>query len=339
MRPVRVVSAVVVAAAVTVAFAGWTTDPPVGGQAKEFPITATLNMRPATHPFRACRGRVVLFTLCETWYEKCGDAIPDINGIYDKYGPKGLTVLAYGAQDRALVEKWISEKGVKFPWVLIDTATQEEFKREWPAPGMPWSYLIDVDGKIVWQENPRNMQNPGVLKPGTMEPLLAAAWAPALLPKALADQQKLLDDGTWAAAKKSLVDAASGGKLDKTDANWAKETAAWLDRRHDVALAHADELCKKGWWWDAWDEMTDFPHKWEGMDGADKAAAKAAEIEKTPDAEKDMTLGKDVAKARSLVAAKNWTPARLLLKRLTGAAKGTRFADRVAELWEPVPAK
>ena len=339
MRAIRVLCAVVVAAVVTVALADATTDPPVGGQAKEFPITAALNMRPTTHPFRSCRGRVVLFTGFETWYEHCADAVADINGIYDKYGPKGLTVLAYGAQERKVVEPWIAEKGVKFPWVLVDTLTQEQFKRDWPAPGMPWSYLIDVDGKIVWQQNPRNMQNPGVLKPGTLEPLLAQATAAPWLPKALADQQKLLDDGTWAAAKKSLEDAAAGGKLDKVDANWAKETAAWIGRRHDVALAHADELCKKGWWWDAWDEMNDFPHKYEGMDGADKAAAKAAEIAKTPDAEKDMKTGERFVNARTQVAKKNWVAARLILKGLTTDTKGTRWADRVAELWEPVPAK
>ena len=342
MRPARVLSAVAVAVVAAVAAAGaddWTTKPPVGGQAKEFPITAALNMRPTTHPFRSCRGRVVLFTAFETWYPRCEEGVPDINGIYDKYGPKGLTVLAYGAQEKAKVEPWITEKGAKFPWVLIDTPTQEQFKRDWPAPGVPWAYLLDVDGKIVWQENPRNMQNQNVLKPGTLEPLLAQATAAPWLPKALAEQQVLLDAGTWSAAKKSLEEAAAGGKLDKTDTNWAKETAAWIGRRHDVAVAHADELCKKGWWWDAWDEMNDFPKKYEGMDGADKAAAKAAEIRAVADAAKDLKTGDDVVKARDLVAKKNWVPARLILTRLTKETKGTRYAERVAELWEPVPAK
>jgi hypothetical protein len=338
MRAVAVACAAVLAAAVTAAVAG-TSDPPVGGTAKEFPITAALNMRPTTHPFRACRGRVVLFTAFETWYERCADAVADVNGVYDKYGPKGLTVLAYGAQDRGKVEPWIAEKGVRFPWVLIDTAMQEQFKRDWPAPGLPWSYLIDVDGRIVWQENPRNMQNPNVLKPGTIEPLLAQATAPPWLPKALADQQKLLDDGTWAAAKKALLDAAAGGKLEKTDANWAKETAAWIDRRHEAALAHADELCKKGFWWDAWNEMDEFPRKYEGMDGADKAKAKADEIRKNADAEKDLKMGDDVVKSRELLAKKNWTPLRLILKRLVPVAKGTRWQDRIDEIEEQVPPK
>jgi hypothetical protein len=338
MRSARVLAAAAVAAIVTAALAG-TTDPPVGGTAKEFPITAALNMKATTHPLRACRGRVLLLTAFETWYERCGDAVDDINGIYDKYGPKGLTVLAYGAQDRAKVEPWIAEKKVRFPWVLIDTPTQEQFKRDWPAPGLPWSYLIDVDGKIVWQENPRNMQNQNVLKPGTLEPLLAKATAAPWLPASLAEQQKLLDDGTWAAAKKSLLDAAAAGSLDKSAANWAKETAAWIDRRHAAAPAYADELCKKGWWWDAWEEMDRFPRKYEGMDGADAAKAKADEIRKIPEAEKDLKMGDDVVKARELLAKKNWIPLRLLMKRLVTGAKGNRWQDRVDEINEQVPAK
>jgi hypothetical protein len=231
---------------------------------------------------------------------------------------------------------------VRFPWVLIDTPTAEQFKRDWPAPGMPWSYLIDVHGKIVWQGNPRNMENPGVVKAGLMDSLLAEASAAPVLPAALAEQQKLLDDGRWAAAKKSLEDAsAAGGALSKTDAAWAKGVAAWIGRRHDACVADADALCKQGWWWDAWDSMNDFPRRFEGMDGADKAAAKAKEIRdnKTPEAVKDLTQGDDLVKARDLVAKKNWIPARLILNRLVKETKGTRYADRIAEIMEVVPPK
>jgi hypothetical protein len=77
------------------------------------------------------------------------------------------------------------------------------------------------------------------------------------------------------------------------------------------------------------------------MDGADKAAAKAKEIRdnKTPEAVKDLTQGDDLVKARDLVAKKNWIPARLILNRLVKETKGTRYADRIAEIMEVVPPK
>jgi len=341
MNPRRVALVFVAAAAAAAAAQqrDWSKEPPVGGQAAEFPITAAMNMRATTHPMRSMRGRVVLLTCFQTRYDSCESAVDDINGIYDKYGPKGLTVLAYGEQDKNDVEPWIAKHNVRFPWVTIDTPTAEAFKRIWPAPGMPWSYLIDVDGKIVWQENPRNMQNPGVFKPGTMEPLLARTTAAPELPGALAEQQKLLDEGLWSAAKKSLDDAVSKGSLSKVDAGWAKETAAWIVRRHDAYLADADALCKKGWWWDAWDMMNDFPRRFEGMDGADKAKAKADEIRKTADAEKDLKVGDDVVKLRELVAKKNWIPVRLMFKRLTSEQKTSRWADRLSEIGEVIPPK
>ncbi len=329
-RTVLVAAAAALAASLAFADAG---APPVGQQAKHFRAIDSFNMRPTKDPLKSLTGRVVLFTMFQTWYESCADAVPDINAVHDKYGPMGLTVLACGEQDRKTVEPFIADKGVRFAWVLVDTPTNEQFKRDYPAPGMPWSYLIDVSGKIVWQGQPR------MIPPNTIEPLLPAATQAPLLPKSLAAQQKLLDDGLWAAAKKSLLEAADGGKLDKVDAGWAKGAAEWIDQRHARWFDDADALCKQGWWWDGWEMMDDFPRRFEGMDGADKAKAKAEEIRKTPDAQKDLAAGDDVAKARDLIAAKKYPNARLVLARVLKERKGTRHADRAQDLFDALPPK
>jgi thiol-disulfide isomerase/thioredoxin len=322
-----------------VAVGGSTTDPPVGEQAKWFVSTAVLNMPKTRNPLKALHGRVVLFTLFESWYEQCKDAVPEMNNLHDRYGPKGLTILACGAEEKANVEKFIADAGVKFAWAIIDTPTQEKFKRSWPAPGQPWGYLIDPDGKIVWQENPRNMQNRNVLKPGTLEPLLAAAWKAPILPKSLAEPQALLDDGLWAQAKKSLEAAAAGGALDKADAGWAKGVADWIEQRRVAYPAHADDLIKKGAWWDAWDMMNDFPRRFEGMGGDDVAKTKAEEIRKNPEAEKDLKVGDDVAKAKGYIPTKNYNGAKMILTRIEKETKGTRHADRARDLLELIPEK
>ena len=332
-------AALAVAFVAAVASAQDAGGPPVGQIGKQFTATDTLNMRPTKNPLKSLKGRVVLFTAFQTWYEKCGDAVPDINGIHDKYGPSGLTVLAFGEQERKTVEPWMAEKGVKFSWALIDTPTAEQFKRDWPYPGQPWSFLMDASGKVVWQGNPRNMQNRNVFKPGTLEPLLEAVTQAPFLPKSLAAQQTLLDDGLWAAAKKSLDAAVAEGKLDKADTGWAKGTSDWIERRRAAFLPDAEALCKQGWWWDAWEMMNDFPRRFEGMDGADAAKAKAAEIRATPDALKDLTQGDDVAKAAALIAAKKGQNARLILSRITKESKGTRHAERAQELLEKIPPK
>ncbi len=314
-------------------------EAPVGQMGKQFQATDTLNMRPAKNPLKSLKGRVVLFTSFQTWYETCAASVADINGIHDKYGPKGLTVLAFGEQERKVVEPWIAEKGVKFSWALIDTPTAEQFKRDWPYPGQPWSFLMDANGKDVWQGNPRNMQNPSAFKPGTLEPLLAAATAPPLLPKSLEAQQKLLDDGVWAAAKSSLLEAAAGGKLDKADAGWAKGVADWIEQRRAAYASDADALVKQGAFWDAWDMMNDFPRRFEGMDGGPAATEKAAAIRKIPEALKDLTQGDDVAKAKDLISKKNVQGARLILTRISKEAKGTRHAERAKDLLDALPAK
>src|SRR5262245_65716550 len=94
------------------------------------------------------------------------------------------------------------------------------------------------------------MQNRNVLKPGTLEPLLAEVTQPPFLPKSLAAQQKPLDDGLWAATKKAL-EAAAEGKLDKADLGWAKGTAEWIAMRHTKWMGDVDALRKKGGRWGA----------------------------------------------------------------------------------------
>jgi thiol-disulfide isomerase/thioredoxin len=306
---------------------------PVGEQEREFVAIDTFNMRPTKNPLKSLKGRVVLFVMFQTWYQKCAEAVNDLNALHDKYGPKGMTLLACGEQDRKTVEPWIAEKGVKFAWALIDTPTGELFKKDWPTAGYPHSFLIDATGRIAWQGHPQ------MIPPGTIEPLLKGTTQAPLLPKSLEAQQKLLDDGQWAAAKKSLEAFAAEGKGDKADVGWAKGTAEWIQQRYELWFPDAEALVKQGLWWDAWKMLDEFPRRFEGMDGADKAKARAEEIRKTPEAEKDLRQGDDVAKARELVAKKNWNPAKLILTRILKEAKGTRHADRAQELVEQVPAK
>jgi peroxiredoxin len=333
MKPFRSALVALAAVAALAGSAAAQDQVQIGQDAKRFPATDTFNMRPTKDPLKSLAGRVVLFMMFETWYQQCADGVPDFNALNDKYGPRGFTVLACGAQEKKVAEPFIAEKGVKFAWALIDTPTQEQFKRDWPFPAMPHAFLIDAHGKVVWQGHPR------MVPAGTIEPHLAAATQAPLLPASLAPQQKLLDDGLWAAAKTSLEAVAAEGELDKTDLAWAKGTATWIEQRRAAYATDADALCKKGWWWDAWDLMNDFPRRFEGMPGADVAKAKADEIRKTPEAAKDLAQGDDVAKAKDLAAKKNVQGARLILTRIAKEAKGTRHAERAREALEKLPAK
>jgi hypothetical protein len=313
-------------------------EPPVGQQAKLFNATDVFNMRvydmrPTKSPLKALRGRAVLFMMFETWYDQCKEGVDDINALNDKYGPKGLTILACGAQEKKLIDPFIAEKGVRFSWCLIDTPTQEQFKRDWPFAAMPHAFLIDAYGKIVWQGHPR------MIPKGTIEPYLGGATQPPILAKALSTLQAQLDGGQWAEVKKQLDMTFAEAKLEKRDLGWCKDLSAWIEERRAKAVEDAESLCKKGMWWDGWKLLDEFPTRFAGMDGADAAKAKADEIRKNPEAEKDLKVGDDVLKARELVIKKNWTPARMILVRLIKEGKGTRHGDRAQDLMDLVPPK
>ena len=318
-----VVQALVIASLGAAAFGQ---DPAViGRQAAEFTAVDTLNLRPMTNPLKALRGRVVLLIAFETWYPRCLEAVPDMNKLQDKLGPAGLTILGYSEQERSQMEPDVRKHGAKFGIVMVDSATSDEMKRTFPAPAFPHSFLIDADGKIVWQGHPQG------LKEAEVRPHLLATRIPAELPPSLAAALALLDDGRWAAARAALLEA-SGGKLDKVEYGWAKGVAEWIAGRPLKVIDETEALAKAGQWWDAWHAFDDFPRRFEGMDGIDVAQRRAAEIRAAPEAKKDLAAGDDVAKARGLIAQKKGSAAKLILQRVLREGKGTVHAERAKEL-------
>jgi hypothetical protein len=221
---------------------------------------------------------------------------------------------------------------VKFGYVLVDTKTDEQMKRDWPAPGFPYGFLIDPEGIVVWHGHPQN------LTPEKIQPYLANVSQAPELPATLAEAQKQLDAGTWSAAAKTLQADLDGGKLDKIDAGWARDTITWIAKRRARAFPDAANMESKGWWWDAWHAYDDFPRRFEGMEGTEEAKAKADVIRKNPEAAEDLKNGDDFWKAKGFFEAGKAAPARLILERLS-KMKNTRIADRAKELLTKLPAK
>jgi thiol-disulfide isomerase/thioredoxin len=321
------VAAVVALAALSLAEnpKGAKIDPP--RPAKSFPITECLQMRPTKDPLKSLRGRVVLLTFFGTYYERCAAAVPDLVAMNDRLGPRGLSVLFVTAdEERATVEKWLQTNGVKWGAVIADTETKEKLLlREYPAPGYPWTWVIDAKGNMVLHDHPQG------LKDAVLEPYLDDTTAPPVMPETFAQAQQELDAGTWAKAKATLQAAVEGGKLSKVEAGWAKGVAKWIDMRRPKVLAEAEDLRRQGWHWDAWATWDDFQRRFEGMEGCDVAKAKAEEVRKDPAAADDLKNGDDLVKAKDFLAQKKTAPAKLILERLS-KLKTSRFSERAKEL-------
>jgi cytochrome c-type biogenesis protein len=102
------------------------------------------------------KGKVVLLNFWATWCEPCRGEIPILIGLQDKYASKGFTMLGASMDDDGAkaVDPFLQnkfnvdgkEQTMDYPIVLGSDAITDQFGG---LLGMPTSYLISRDGKIV----------------------------------------------------------------------------------------------------------------------------------------------------------------------------------------------
>lgn len=92
----------------------------------------------------------VLISFWATWCKPCKQELPKLNELYKKYSDKGFQVFALSVDAEksvAKVKPYVEAHGFEFP-VLLDT--DGETARDYYAQVVPYSVLINKDGKIVW---------------------------------------------------------------------------------------------------------------------------------------------------------------------------------------------
>lgn len=91
---------------------------------------------------------VVLLNVWATWCVPCRTEMPDLEELYQEFGPSGFEVIAVsvdqGGVDR--VQGFIDEIGTTFP-IIHDP--QGSIEDRYPAIGLPNTYLIDRSGTLI----------------------------------------------------------------------------------------------------------------------------------------------------------------------------------------------
>ncbi len=93
----------------------------------------------------------VLIDFWATWCKPCVKSLPHLQDIYERYGEKGLVVLAInedGPRSLSKVEPFAVSLGLTMP-VLIDE--NQDVLRGFRSSGLPTTVLIDKMGSIVLQ--------------------------------------------------------------------------------------------------------------------------------------------------------------------------------------------
>jgi thiol-disulfide isomerase/thioredoxin len=115
------------------------------------------NLDGANVSLGSLKGKVVLLNFWATWCDPCRSEIPIFIGLQDKYASKGFTMLGASMDEdgKKAIDPFMAEtkfnvngaeKTMDYPIVLGTDAITDKFGG---LLGMPTSYLISRDGKIV----------------------------------------------------------------------------------------------------------------------------------------------------------------------------------------------
>lgn len=92
----------------------------------------------------------ILLTFWATWCKPCAEEMTQFNKIYNEFESKGFKLVGISIDNEKSVSRvlpYVKSRGYKFP-VLLDT--NSEVGRKYYAQAVPYSVLIDKEGKIVY---------------------------------------------------------------------------------------------------------------------------------------------------------------------------------------------
>lgn len=92
------------------------------------------------------RGNVVMLNFWASWCAPCRKEMPLLDGLSDRYGAAGFTLLGVNVEkDGTAGDKIIKELGVKFP-ILYDS--ESKVSQAYNVDAMPTTVMIDKSGEI-----------------------------------------------------------------------------------------------------------------------------------------------------------------------------------------------
>jgi cytochrome c biogenesis protein CcmG, thiol:disulfide interchange protein DsbE len=92
-------------------------------------------------------GKVVIIDFFASWCGPCKESFPVMEELYQKYGPKGLVIVAVNVdKNKADMEDFLKKHPVTF--VTVRDASNK-LVSDVKIPTMPSSFLLDRDGKVA----------------------------------------------------------------------------------------------------------------------------------------------------------------------------------------------
>jgi len=134
----------IVAAALVLLLCGAATAMKIGDVAPDF---TRIDLAGKQVRLAEYRGKWVLLNFWATWCAPCREEMPRFSGWQRDYGAKSLQVIGVSMDDDvAAVKQFLTAYPVSYPIVMGDAKFAEGFGG---VLGLPLSYLIDTQGRVV----------------------------------------------------------------------------------------------------------------------------------------------------------------------------------------------
>jgi thiol-disulfide isomerase/thioredoxin len=108
-----------------------------------------LNQQPVQ--FNSYKGKVVLINLWATWCGPCRVEMPYLQKLYETYSHADFEIVAISLDNNSNAEK-VKSYLIKNDFTFPVFYPGENFPEILQVPSIPSSFLIDKQGRIVWQE-------------------------------------------------------------------------------------------------------------------------------------------------------------------------------------------
>ena len=92
------------------------------------------------------KGKVVLLNFWATWCPPCKEELPLFEEVYQKYKDKGFVILAINTDPENL-QDFLKKSNIKITFPIL--IGEDRLLELYPVRGLPTSFLIDREGKIV----------------------------------------------------------------------------------------------------------------------------------------------------------------------------------------------
>ncbi len=121
----------------------------VGNPAPDFVSTDTSGKAVRLSDFKS---KYVLLEFWANWCVPCREEHPNLVGLYNKYSPKGFTIMQYSMDDKTAQRKWkdaIIKDGLIWTEVSDLNGFESKVAKLYGVQPIPDNFLIGPDGKIL----------------------------------------------------------------------------------------------------------------------------------------------------------------------------------------------